>query len=92
MKNIKRFEIDVETSFPSGDEEYTDFYPLQIIDLKTDYPSAMDGTSIAEIKIYGQDESEASFRLGLEDIQALFEVLAHIRNKVLDQKKDKPEN
>lgn len=84
MKNIKRFQIDVETAF--GGNEYQDSYPLEITDLQSDYLDAMDGLPVAEIEINEDEDNTASFRLSLDHIEALFDVLTHIRNKVLEQK------
>lgn len=86
MKNIKRFGIDVVTTFGGGGEDYTEFNPLVITDLETSYANAIEGSTVAEITIFGRDESEASFRLNVSDIEALSGVLTHIRNKVLEQK------
>lgn len=84
MKNIKRFVIDVETSF--GGESYKDYYPLEITDLETDYQDALDDSPVAEIEISGDSDGIASFNLSLNHIEALFDVLTHVRNKVLEQK------
>lgn len=90
MKNVKRFEIDVETSF--GGEDYDgEVYPLQITDLETDYASAVDGSSVAEIGVHRNDGNQSSFQLGFEEIDALFEILTHIREKVNATKKTEPD-
>lgn len=84
MKNIKRFEIDVETSF--GGDEYSELYPLKIEDLGTPQREAAEGYAVAEITINGSDNATASFQVNLEDIDALFDVLNHVRNKVNEDK------
>lgn len=89
MKNIKRFQIDVDIA--CGDDEYTDPNPLTIIDLDMDYETAIEGSNIAEITVEDDGGFSARFALGLEHIDVLFEVLTHIKNKVLEQKPDKKE-
>ena len=81
MKNIKRFEIDVQTAF--GGEDYdAELYPLKISDLGTDYASAADGLAVVELRVFGENEDVAAFQLALDDIDALFDVFNHIRGKV----------
>lgn len=85
MKNIKRFEIDVATTF--GGEEYDgEDYPLTIEDLEEGWGAINDESYVAEITINGADGATAGFQLNFEDIDALFDVLNHIRNKVLEKK------
>lgn len=83
MKNIKRFEIDVESAF--GDDNFNE-YPLNIEDLENTYADAMDDNAVVEITIYGDGDATAKFTLNLKNIEALFDVLGHIRDKVLEQK------
>lgn len=87
MKNIKRFEIDVQTAF-DGEDYDGEGYPLKIIDLETDFASARaDAAAVVELVVFGDNESVAAFQLNLDGIDALFDVLNHIRDKVQASRK-----
>lgn len=89
MNNVKRFEIDVESKFDGA--EYDELFPLRIEDLGIEYADAMQGANICEIEIIG-DGGEVKFLLDLKQIEALFDVLTHIKAKVLATKKPDSEN
>lgn len=86
MKNVKRFQIQTDVAFLEDDLEPNCL--MTITDLDEIYANAFDGGNVAEIQFEDKDDNYARAQITLENLDAIIEVLTHIKSKVLATKKE----